>query len=69
MLLRRHVANLERLVAGGGVRIVLYVNQNPKIVQMMRHGRVWQPDERSSAEQCFMNPGAARPCGAPCARR
>ncbi|MDJ0323112.1 hypothetical protein QMG61_04960 [Cryobacterium sp. PH31-AA6] len=37
----RKVADLERLLDEQDIRIVLYVNQNPRNFQMMRYGRRW----------------------------
>jgi hypothetical protein len=37
----RRVADLERVLAEQDIRIVFYVNQNPRNFQMMRYGRRW----------------------------
>jgi len=37
----RRVSDLERVMAEQDIRIVFYVNQNPRNFQMMRYGRVW----------------------------
>ncbi|MBC7443687.1 MAG: hypothetical protein H7311_14395 [Ramlibacter sp.] len=37
----RRVADLERVWAEQDIRIVFYVNQNPRNFQMMRYGRCW----------------------------
>ncbi len=37
----RTVPQLERVVAEQDIRIVFYVNQNPRNFQMMRYGRCW----------------------------
>ena len=37
----RRVSDLERVIAEQDIRIVFYVNQNPRNFQMMRYGRVW----------------------------
>jgi len=37
----RTVPQLERIIAEQDIRIVFYVNQNPRNFQMMRYGRCW----------------------------
>ncbi|TFC95132.1 MULTISPECIES: hypothetical protein [Cryobacterium] len=37
----RRVADLERVLAEQDIRVVFYVNQNPRNFQMMRYGRRW----------------------------
>ncbi|WP_174844142.1 hypothetical protein [Cryobacterium fucosi] len=37
----RKIADLERVLEEQDIRIVLYVNQNPRNFQMMRYGRRW----------------------------
>lgn len=37
----RRVSDLERVIAEQDIRIVFYVNQNPRNFQMMRYGRMW----------------------------
>ena len=37
----RKVSDLERIIEEQDIRIVLYVNQNPRNFQMMRYGRRW----------------------------
>lgn len=37
----RRVSDLERVIAEQDIRMVFYVNQNPRNFQMMRYGRMW----------------------------
>ncbi|KFF59971.1 membrane protein [Cryobacterium sp. MLB-32] len=37
----QRVSDLERVIAEQDIRIVFYVNQNPRNFQMMRYGRMW----------------------------
>nr|WP_244962783.1 hypothetical protein [Cryobacterium roopkundense] len=37
----RRVSDLEHVIAEQNIRIVFYINQNPRNFQMMRYGRMW----------------------------